>query len=245
MDLPRAAQPRRDRGHRAAESGLGKEPSFRLDAIPLDDDETLAFAAPGDSIGVFQLEGGPCAPSCARWRPRASTTWRAWWRSTGPGPMAANMHNDYADRKNGRKPIQVPARRPRGAAADTQGLMIYQESVMRVAQKFAGYSLAEADNLRKACGKKIRELIAAEREKFVAGCERTGYGAEVGTKLFDIIEPFADYAFNKSHSYGYGFIAYQTAYLKAISRWSTSPACSRASRATSTGPPSTWPSAGP
>src|SRR5262249_55395301 len=132
-----------------------------------------------------------------------------------PGPMAANMHNDYADRKNGRKPIQYLHPDLQELLADTQGLMIYQESVMRVAQKFAGYSLAEADNLRKACGKKIRELIAAEREKFVAGCERTGYGAEVGTKLFDIIEPFADYAFNKSHSYGYGFIAYQTAYLKA------------------------------
>jgi DNA polymerase III subunit alpha len=86
---------------------------------------------------------------------------------------------------------------------------------MRVAQKIAGYSLAEADNLRKACSKKIRELIAAEREKFVAGCEGTGYGRELGTRLFDIIEPFADYAFNKSHAYGYGLVAYQTAYLKA------------------------------
>jgi DNA polymerase-3 subunit alpha len=86
---------------------------------------------------------------------------------------------------------------------------------MRIAQKFAGYSLAEADNLRKACGKKIRELIAKEREKFVTGCEVTGYGAELGSKWFDIIEPFADYAFGKSHSFGYGYIAYQTAYLKA------------------------------
>ena len=93
--------------------------------------------------------------------------------------------------------------------------MIYQESVMRVAQKFAGYSLEEADNLRKACGKKIRALIAAEREKFVAGCVDQGYGEELGTQLFDIIEPFADYAFNKSHSYGYGLVAYQTAWLKA------------------------------
>jgi DNA polymerase III subunit alpha len=92
---------------------------------------------------------------------------------------------------------------------------VYQESMMRVAQKFAGYSLAEADNLRKACGKKVRELIAKERVKFTEGCERTGYGAELGTKWFDIIEPFADYAFNKSHAYGYGFVAYQTAYLKA------------------------------
>lgn len=86
---------------------------------------------------------------------------------------------------------------------------------MRVAQKFAGYSLEEADNLRKACGKKIRELLKAEREKFVAGCISQGYGQELGTALFDIIEPFADYAFNKSHSYGYGLVAYQTAWLKA------------------------------
>lgn len=86
---------------------------------------------------------------------------------------------------------------------------------MRVAQSIAGYSLAEADNLRKACGKKNRELIAKEREKFIEGCTSEGYGPELGTTLFDIIEPFADYAFNKSHAYGYGLVAYQTAYLKA------------------------------
>lgn len=86
---------------------------------------------------------------------------------------------------------------------------------MRVAQHFAGFSLAEADNLRKACGKKVRALMAKEREKFVAGVSTTGYGDSLGTELFDIIENFADYAFNKSHSYGYGLIAYQTAYLKA------------------------------
>ena len=92
---------------------------------------------------------------------------------------------------------------------------IYQEQMMRLAQKFAGYSLADADSLRKAAGKKVREVMAKEREKFVQGCIESGYGEEVGTKWFDMIEPFADYAFNKSHSYGYGFIAYQIAYLKA------------------------------
>jgi DNA polymerase-3 subunit alpha len=92
---------------------------------------------------------------------------------------------------------------------------VYQEQVMRIAQKFAGYSLAEADNLRKACGKKVREVMQKERQKFVEGCENTGYGGALGTAWFDIIEPFADYAFNKSHSYGYGYIAYQIAYLKA------------------------------
>jgi DNA polymerase-3 subunit alpha len=92
---------------------------------------------------------------------------------------------------------------------------IFQEQLMRVAQRFAGYSLTEADNLRKACGKKIRDVMANERKKFVQGCEQTGYGATLGERWFDIIEPFADYAFNKSHSVGYGFVSYQTAYLKA------------------------------
>ena len=133
-----------------------------------------------------------------------------------PGPMAANMHRDYAElqeRPQGRSPTST--RTSSRSSSDTYGLMIYQESVMRVAQKFAGYTLEEADNLRKACGKKIRALIAAEREKFVAGCVTQGYGEELGTELFDIIEPFADYAFNKSHAYGYGLVAYQTAWLKA------------------------------
>ena len=132
-----------------------------------------------------------------------------------PGPMAANMHNDYADRKNGRKPIEYVHPGLEEVLGDTYGLMIYQESMMRVAQQAAGYSLADADNLRKACGKKVRELIAKERVKFVDGCEANGYGRAVGTQLFDIIEPFADYAFGKAHAYGYALIAYQTAYLKA------------------------------
>jgi DNA polymerase-3 subunit alpha len=129
--------------------------------------------------------------------------------------MAENMHNDYADRKNGRQPVSYLHDDAEEILRDTYGLMIYQESVMRIAQKFAGYSLADADNLRKACGKKIREVMEKERASFVEGCDTTGYGAELGHKWFDIIEPFADYAFNKSHSYGYGYIAYQTAYLKA------------------------------
>jgi DNA polymerase-3 subunit alpha len=132
-----------------------------------------------------------------------------------PGPMAANMHNDYADRKNGRKPVEYLHADAEESLGDTYGLMIYQESLMRVAQKFAGYSLAEADNLRRACGKKIREKMREERVRFVDACEKTGYGKDLGGKWFDIIEPFADYAFAKAHAYGYGLIAYQTAYLKA------------------------------
>ena len=133
-----------------------------------------------------------------------------------PGPMAANMHNDFADRKNGRKPITCLHPDLAEVLADTYGLMIYQESMMRVAQRFAGYSLEEADNLRKACGKKIREPHghrAGEVRRRLRAPPATA--PTLGTKLFDIIEPFADYAFNKSHAFGYGIVAYQTAWLKA------------------------------
>ncbi|HEY8057246.1 MAG TPA: DNA polymerase III subunit alpha, partial [Acidimicrobiales bacterium] len=186
-----------------------------IDAVALDDDATLAMLRRGESIGVFQLEGGPMRALMRSLAPTSFDDIAALVALYRPGPMGANMHNDYADRKNGRKPVAYLHPDLEETLGDTYGLMIYQESVMRVAQKVAGYSLAEADNLRKACGKKIREMIRAERDKFVAGCERTGYGRDLGDQLFDIIEPFADYAFNKSHAYGYGLIAYQTAWLKA------------------------------
>ena len=186
-----------------------------IDSIPLDDEATFALLRRGESVGVFQLEGGPMRALMRSLAPTCFDDIAALVALYRPGPMAANMHNDYADRKNGRKPVTYPHPDLEAVLGDTYGLMIYQESVMRVAQKVAGYSLEEADNLRKACGKKIRAMIAAEREKFVAGCEATGYGSKLGTALFDIIEPFADYAFNKSHAYGYGYVAYQTAWLKA------------------------------
>jgi DNA polymerase-3 subunit alpha len=186
-----------------------------VDRIPLDDPETFSMLCRGESMGVFQLEGGPMRSLMRSLAPTTFDDVAALVALYRPGPMAQNMHRDYADRKNGRQQVTYLHPDLEEILGDTYGLMIYQESVMRVAQKFAGYTLAEADNLRKACGKKDRALIRAEREKFVAGCAARGYGEPLGTQLFDIIEPFADYAFNKSHSYGYGFIAYQTAWLKA------------------------------
>ncbi|HET9609154.1 MAG TPA: DNA polymerase III subunit alpha [Acidimicrobiales bacterium] len=186
-----------------------------IDAVPLDDPKTYELLQRGDTIGVFQLEGGPMRALIRSLAPTCFEDVAALVALYRPGPMAANMHNDYADRKNGRKPVAYLHPDAEEVLGDTYGLCIYQESVMRIAQKFAGYSLAEADNLRKACGKKVRELIARERVKFVEGCEATGYGAELGTQWFDIIEPFADYAFNRSHAFGYGYVAYQTAFLKA------------------------------
>ncbi|MBN2624243.1 MAG: DNA polymerase III subunit alpha, partial [Acidimicrobiales bacterium] len=186
-----------------------------IDHVPLDDEPTYELLRRGDSIGVFQLEGAAMRALMRSLAPTEFEDVAALVALYRPGPMAANMHNDYADRKNKRKPVEYLHPDAEEVLGDTYGLMIYQESMMRIAQRFAGYSLAEADSLRKACGKKVRELIAKERAKFIDGCEATGYGAELGTKWFDIIEPFADYAFNKSHAYGYGYVSYQTAYLKA------------------------------
>jgi DNA polymerase-3 subunit alpha len=186
-----------------------------IDNLPLDDRATFELLTRGDTIGVFQLESGPMRSLMRSLAPTCFEDVAALVALYRPGPMAANMHNDYADRKNGRQAVQYIHPDAEELLFDTYGLMIYQESVMRMAQKFAGYSLADADNLRKACGKKIRELMQKEREGFISGCEATGYGGALGEELFDIIEQFADYAFNKSHSYGYGLIAYQIAFLKA------------------------------
>jgi DNA polymerase-3 subunit alpha len=190
-------------------------PDFDIDTISLDDPDTFALLSRGDTIGVFQLESPPMRALLQSLAPNSFDDVAAVVALYRPGPMSANMHYDYADYKNQRKQPDFFHPDARDLLADTYGLMVYQESVMRVAQKFAGYSLAEADNLRKACGKKIPELMAKERDRFESGCEDAGYGSTLGRQLFDVIEKFADYAFNKSHAYGYGLIAYQTAYLKA------------------------------
>ena len=144
-------------------------PDFDIDGISLDDALTLELLQRGSGIGVFQLEGGPMRALMRALKPTSFDDVAALVALYRPGPMAANMHNDYADRKNGRKPIEYLHPDLEEVLGDTYGLMIYQEAVMRVAQKIAGYSLAEADNLRKAMGKKVREIVAKERDKFISG----------------------------------------------------------------------------
>jgi DNA polymerase-3 subunit alpha len=195
------------------EEATGERPD--IDNVALDDPATFAMLQKADTIGVFQLEGGPMRNLVRSLAPTEFEDVAALVALYRPGPMAANMHNDYADRKNGRKAVVYPHPDMEEALGDTYGLCIYQEQMMLLATKFAGYSLAEADNLRKAAGKKVREIMAEEREKFESGCETTGYGRDVGKMLFDIIEPFADYGFNRSHAFGYGYVSYQTAWLKA------------------------------
>src|SRR5207245_496385 len=135
------------------------------------------------------------------------------------GPMGANAHNDYADRKNGRKPV-VPlhpelAEPLADILGDTYGLIVYQEQVMSIAQKLAGYSLGKADLLRRAMGKKKKEILDKEFEPFEAGMKANGYSAAAIKTIWDILVPFSDYAFNKAHSAAYGVVSYWTAYLKA------------------------------
>ncbi|MCU1397048.1 MAG: dnaE [Acidimicrobiales bacterium] len=189
--------------------------AFDIDSIPLDDLPTFELLSRGDTIGVFQLESPPMRALLRALAPDSFEDVAALIALYRPGPMSVNMHYDYADRKNGRKPVEFFHADAQEVLTDTFGLMIYQESVMRVAQRFAGYSLAEADNLRKAMGKKSREVMAKARDAFEAGCIASGYADKLGKDLFDIIEKFADYAFNKSHSFGYGLVTYQTAYLKS------------------------------
>jgi DNA polymerase-3 subunit alpha len=195
------------------EAATGIRPD--IDNVALDDEATFAMLCKGNSVGVFQLEGVAMRSLMRSLAPNTFEDVCALVALYRPGPMGANMHTDYADRKNGRKPVTYYHADLEEILAPTYGLMIYQEQLMLVAQRLAGYTLEEADNLRKATGKKKRDLIAKERSKFVAGCHANGYGREFGESMFGIIEPFADYSFNKSHSVGYGFVAYQTAYLKA------------------------------
>ncbi|MBS4729577.1 DNA polymerase III subunit alpha [Mycobacterium sp. SM1] len=190
-----------------------------LESLPLDDPATYELLGRGDTLGVFQLDGGPMRDLLRRMRPTGFEDVVAVIALYRPGPMGQNAHNDYADRKNGRQaitPIHPELAEPLAdILAETYGLIVYQEQIMRIAQKVAGYSLAQADILRKAMGKKKADVLAAEYETFAAGMRANGFSAGAIKALWDTILPFADYAFNKSHAAGYAMVSYWTAYLKA------------------------------
>ncbi|MDO3637991.1 DNA polymerase III subunit alpha [Mycolicibacterium arseniciresistens] len=190
-----------------------------LDTVPLDDPAAYELLGRGDTLGVFQLDGGPMRDLLRRMQPTGFEDVVAVIALYRPGPMGMNAHNDYADRKNNRqaiKPIHPELEEPlREILAETYGLIVYQEQIMRIAQKVAGYSLARADILRKAMGKKKREVLEKEFEGFSDGMKANGFSAAAVKALWDTVLPFADYAFNKSHAAGYGLVSYWTAYLKA------------------------------
>jgi DNA polymerase-3 subunit alpha len=186
-----------------------------IDSVPLDDELTFKLLQSGNTIGVFQLEGTAMRSLIRSLRPDSFNDVIALVALYRPGPMGANMHNLYADRKNGRAPVQELHPALTDKLADTYQIMVYQEQVMSVAQEMAGYSMVDADNLRRAMGKKIKSVMMAEEEKFVQGCLSQGHTEKVGREIFGLIEHFSGYGFNRSHSAGYGLVAYQTAYLKA------------------------------
>jgi DNA polymerase-3 subunit alpha len=186
-----------------------------IDHVPLDDPKVYEMLRLGNSIGIFQLEGDKMRQLMRRLAPTSFDDIAALNALYRPGPLSENVHNDFADRKNHRQVVTYDHEVLEEILSETYGLMIYQEDIMRVATTVAGFSMTEADDLRKACSKKIREMIRAQRAKFVDGAERQGYGRALGDAIFDKIEPFADYAFPKSHAYGYALVGYQNAWLKA------------------------------
>ena len=190
-----------------------------LERVPLDDPSAYELLARGDTLGVFQLDGGPMRALLRSMRPTSFEDISAVLALYRPGPMGANAHNEYADRKNGRKPV-VPIHpelaEPLAEILDeTFGLIVYQEQVMAIAQKVAGYSLGKADLLRRAMGKKKKEILDKEYVPFSEGMKENGYSDGAIKTLWDILVPFSDYAFNRAHTAGYGLVAYWTAYLKA------------------------------
>ncbi len=190
-----------------------------LETLGLDDRDTYDLLTRGDTLGVFQLDGGPMRALLRSMQPDNFEDISAVLALYRPGPMGANAHNDYADRKNGRKPV-VPIHPELEEAlseilGDTYGLIVYQEQVMAIAQKLAGYSLGAADLLRRAMGKKKKEILDKEFVPFRDGMRANGYSDGSIKTLWEILVPFSDYAFNKAHTAGYGLVSYWTAYLKA------------------------------
>jgi DNA polymerase-3 subunit alpha len=181
--------------------------------IPLDDAKTFDLLASGETAGVFQLEGSGMRRYIKELKPTNFNDIAAMVALYRPGPM--EHIPTFIDAKHGRKPIQYPHPALKDILEETHGVIVYQDQVLFIVREFAGYSLGQADIFRKAMGKKIPEVMKKERRNFIAGARKKEFSAEIAAAVFDLIEPFAGYAFNKAHSVSYALIAYQTAYLKA------------------------------
>jgi DNA polymerase III subunit alpha len=191
-----------------------RDPQFALENVPLEDRATFDLLNRGETIGVFQLESGGMTNLCKQFEVNAIDDIIALIALYRPGPM--ELIPDYIKRKKGLTKIKYEHPLLKEVCADTYGVMIYQEQVQRAANVLAGYTLGQADLLRRAMGKKDKEKMAKERGNFIAGCKRVNdIDEKKANAIFDLLEKFAGYGFNKSHSAAYGLISYQTAYLKA------------------------------
>ena len=193
----------------AANKGVKAE----LNKIPLDDAKTFELLAAGETTGVFQLEGGGMRAFVKDLKPSTFSDIAAMIALYRPGPMQHIPR--FIKAKQGLEPIEFLHPDLANILRDTYGIIVYQDQVLFIVQAFAGYSLGAADIFRKAMGKKIPEVMKKERANFIAGAKKKGFNQELATQVFELIEPFAGYAFNKAHSTSYAMIAYETAYFKA------------------------------
>ena len=198
-------------------NNLGK--TVVLEELPLSDKNTFDLLSRGDTLGVFQLDSAPIRALLRSMAPDSFEDISAVIALYRPGPMGEDSHNKYADYKNGRKlpvPIHPELEQPLNEILkDTYGLIVYQEQVLAIARKVAGFSLGRADLLRKAMGKKNKEILDKERVHFESGMKENKFSADAVEKLWQTLIPFSDYAFNRAHSAGYGLLSFWTAYLKA------------------------------
>jgi len=186
-----------------------------LDNIELTDAATYRLLSAGDTTGVFQLESSGMKDLLVRLKPETFDDVIALVALYRPGPMESGMIDDYVARKHGKKKVAYLLPQLEPILKETYGVIVYQEQVMKIANDLANYSMAEADDLRKAMGKKIVSIMAEHRQRFVNGAAENGIAAEQAAPIFSLMEKFGGYGFNKSHSAAYALIAYQTAYLKA------------------------------
>jgi DNA polymerase-3 subunit alpha len=190
------------------------DPEFDIEDIDMEDSEIYDFISAGKTIGVFQLESSGMIDLCKRLGPdnlEDITAINALYR---PGPLNSGMVDDFIDIKHGRKDMTFPFKELEPVLKDTYGVIVYQEQVMKIAQVLAGYSLGQADILRKAMGKKKIKLIEEHRAIFLKGATERGFDKKISEDLYQLMANFAEYGFNKSHAVAYAVIAYQTAFLK-------------------------------
>ncbi len=186
-----------------------------LDQVPLDDPAVYRLFCEGRTHGIFQFESGGMKDLLRRAQPSRFEDLAAFNALYRPGALTVGMVEEYIQRKTGRKKVRYALPQIRPILEETYGVIAYQEQVMQIAVEVAGFTMGEADVLRKAMGKKKAEVMAEQRQKFVAGAERRGVPRQKAQELWEHIEPFAGYGFNKSHSVAYAMLAYKTAYLKA------------------------------
>ena len=186
-----------------------------IDHVPLDDAETYAMLRRGETTGVFQMESAGMRGLIKLLEPDRFEDLMALVALYRPGPLNNGLHTEYAERKHGRKPVTYPHADLEQILSSTYGVMVYQEQVMQIAVAMAGFSMGEADTLRKAMGKKKIEYLMPFKERFVKSAVERGYPERTAADLFEMFVPFADYGFNASHACAYGLVAYQTAYLMA------------------------------